>query len=128
MAKKQKRVDSFFTRNVLPRGEKNNTQPEDQNQESLVDENLPSSSVNDNHGPPPSSTIDNPTFSYIEHDPGLRLPIWKYPVDKRDEIRRAYLRFGPHQLILPKYPPSGSKSHPRRFQAKWYSEFPWLEL
>jgi hypothetical protein len=28
----------------------------------------------------------------LERDPGLRPQIWKYPFDKRDEVRRALLR------------------------------------
>ncbi|KAI3463665.1 hypothetical protein Pfo_020328, partial [Paulownia fortunei] len=45
--------------------------------------------------------------SHIERDPGLRKYIWDYPVDKRDEIRCAYLIAGPYQGIpekSPKYP------------------------
>ncbi|XP_019160895.1 PREDICTED: uncharacterized protein LOC109157442 [Ipomoea nil] len=28
----------------------------------------------------------------LERDPGLRLPIWKCPIEKRDEVRRAYIK------------------------------------
>ncbi|PWA96730.1 Zinc finger, TTF-type [Artemisia annua] len=141
MSSKQKRIDSFFSRNVLPRCEEKTTLEGD-NQGTSEDGNPPpipsdenlslgddssSSSDDENPGPGPSLPLENPTFSSIEHDPGLRLPIWKYPVNMRDRIRRAYLRSGPQQLILPMYPTSGPESHPRRFQAKWYSEFPWLE-
>nr|GMD36538.1 zinc finger MYM-type protein 1-like [Ipomoea batatas]GME09058.1 zinc finger MYM-type protein 1-like [Ipomoea batatas] len=63
----------------------------------------------------------------LEHDPGLRLPIWKYTIDKRDEVRRAYIKAGPYQSLFSKYPKSGEK-HPRRFQASWFKLFPsWLE-
>ncbi|GJR45888.1 zinc finger MYM-type protein 1 [Tanacetum coccineum] len=112
---KEKRVDSFFQRTVSPRIEENTT-IEEENKEQLRDEN-----------PPSISAVENATFSSIQRDPGVRQPIWNYPVNKRDEIRRAYLNAGPHRLMLPKYPPTGSKTHPRRFQAKWYSEYPWLE-
>ncbi|XP_023743324.1 uncharacterized protein LOC111891496 [Lactuca sativa] len=96
MGTKQKRLDSFFTRNVLPRGEEKNTTssslpvgnpqapPEDGNP-------LPSSMAK---SPTPFSTVKNPTFCSIEHDPGLHLPIWKYAANMKDEIRRAYLRSG----------------------------------
>jgi hypothetical protein len=40
----------------------------------------------------------------IEVDPGLRPMIWEFPVNQRDEIRRAYLKRGPCQPILRKYP------------------------
>ncbi|KAL1326644.1 hypothetical protein AAHE18_13G244600 [Arachis hypogaea] len=53
--------------------------------------------------------------------------IWKFPPNKRDEIRRAYIKVGPNQPILNNYPFSGDKSH-RRFQASWFKLFPsWLE-
>ena len=65
--------------------------------------------------------------SQIERDPGLRLMIWNFPVNQRDEIRRAYLMHGPCQPILITYPLSND-DHPRRFQASWFQLFPsWLE-
>jgi hypothetical protein len=47
--------------------------------------------------------------------------MWEYLVNQLDEIRRAYLKRGPYQLILQKekYPLSGLKKHPRRFQASY---------
>lgn len=63
----------------------------------------------------------------LKREPGLRPPIWDYPVDKRDEIRRAYIKAGPYQIILSKYPKSKEK-HPRSFQSSWFKLFPsWLE-
>ncbi|KAI3445151.1 hypothetical protein Pfo_001816 [Paulownia fortunei] len=41
---------------------------------------------------------------HIERDPGLHKSIWDYPVDKKDEIRRAYLIIGPYQGIPEKSP------------------------
>jgi hypothetical protein len=65
----------------------------------------------------------------LERDPGLRMPISMYPVDRRDEIRRAYINYGPY-----KYDPAPEKyrlttfDKPRRFQATWFEIFPsWLE-
>ncbi|XP_025647563.1 uncharacterized protein [Arachis hypogaea] len=64
---------------------------------------------------------------HLERDPGMRPMIWKFPPNKRDEIRRAYIKVGPNQQILDNYPFSGDKSH-RRFQASWFKLFPsWLE-
>ncbi|QHO54608.1 Zinc finger MYM-type protein [Arachis hypogaea] len=63
----------------------------------------------------------------LERDPGMRPMIWKFPPNKRDEIRRAYIKVGPNQPILDNYPFSGDKSH-RRFQVSWFKLFPsWLE-
>ncbi|XP_058740888.1 uncharacterized protein LOC131613191 [Vicia villosa] len=45
-----------------------------------------------------------------------------------DEIRRAYLKWGPCQIQLEQYPLSGKEDHKRRFQYAWFSLFPsWLE-
>jgi len=64
----------------------------------------------------------------LECDPGLRIAIWKYPVDKLDEVRRAYIKYGPYQCILAEYPSIGSEKHLRRFQSSWFKIFPsWLE-
>lgn len=63
----------------------------------------------------------------LERDPGLRPQIWKYPFDKRDEVRRAYIKNGPYQPILSMYPKSGEK-HSRSFQPSMFTRFsPWLE-
>jgi hypothetical protein len=51
-----------------------------------------------------------------------------YNVNKWNEIRRAYIKAGPYQFILPKYPKSGDENHLRRFQPSWFNLFPsWLE-
>jgi hypothetical protein len=53
----------------------------------------------------------------IERDPGKRPPMWDYPVNRRDEIRMAYLKAHPYQIFRSDYPFSGPKNHPRHFQA-----------
>ncbi|CAA0808854.1 Unknown protein, partial [Striga hermonthica] len=63
----------------------------------------------------------------LERDPGLRMPISSYPVEKIDEVRRTYVNYGPYQYIG-EYPSSGSGKHSRCFQASWFKIFPsWLE-
>ena len=39
-------------------------------------------------------------ISSLERDLGLRPQIWDYDVNQRNEIRRAYIKFGPYQKIL----------------------------
>ncbi|XP_059455941.1 uncharacterized protein LOC132186133 [Corylus avellana] len=93
----------------------------------------------------PTPRVDIPTFenpptksrkvdvneidiSSLEHDPGSRPQILDYDVNRRDEIRRAYIKAGPYQPTLSKYPRSGSASHLRRFRPSWFKLFPsWLE-
>ncbi|XP_071714955.1 uncharacterized protein [Rutidosis leptorrhynchoides] len=64
----------------------------------------------------------------IERDPGKRQPIWKYPANQKEQVRRDYLNFGPFQVHLKEYPGKVMKKHTRRFQYSWFSIFPnWLE-
>ena len=64
----------------------------------------------------------------LERDPGKRSPIWTFPPNHVDEIRRAYLNWGPYQIHLEEYPLSGKGDHPRRFKDTWFSLFhSWLE-
>ncbi|XP_062118723.1 uncharacterized protein LOC133832387 [Humulus lupulus] len=67
-------------------------------------------------------------IAYLERDPEKRPPIWEYPINQQDEIRRAYIKVGPYQIKLESYPPFGSKEHLRRFCSSWFELFPlWLE-
>ena len=92
---------------------------------------------------PASSNIETPTqrsfkmpriepeevdISNLERDPSLRQQIWDYPTNKRDEVRRAYIKAGPYQFLMDNYPLSGKTDHQRRFQPDWFKVFPnWLE-
>ncbi|KAH9741124.1 TTF-type domain-containing protein [Citrus sinensis] len=70
------------------------------------------------------STIDTP---YLERDPGLRFSISTFPIDKREDVRMAYINMGPFQPKLQKYPLTKYGMQNRRFQFSWFSKFPWLE-
>ncbi|XP_073064434.1 uncharacterized protein [Primulina eburnea] len=63
----------------------------------------------------------------LERDPGLRISMWRHPVNHRDEIRRSYIKMGPYQPKLSEYPRSESGKQHRRFQYAWFKKFPWLE-
>ncbi|KAL5740100.1 hypothetical protein ACOSQ2_029280 [Xanthoceras sorbifolium] len=63
---------------------------------------------------------------YFERDPGKRIPIWQYPINKQDEVRRVYIDMGPCQPIFD-YPLSESGNQNRRFQRSWFTKFSWLE-
>ncbi|KAK9943937.1 hypothetical protein M0R45_009526 [Rubus argutus] len=63
----------------------------------------------------------------LERDPGKRLSIWKYPLNERDNVRRAYVVLGPFQPELSEYPYSFDGSQNRRFNCKWFKDWPWLE-
>ncbi|KAH9693295.1 TTF-type domain-containing protein [Citrus sinensis] len=70
------------------------------------------------------STIDTP---YLERDPGLRFSISNFPIDKREDVRMAYINMGPFQPKLQKYPSTKYGTQNRRFQFSWFLKFPWLE-
>jgi hypothetical protein len=67
--------------------------------------------------PPPFKSqrveIDVNTF---ERDSGLRIPMWKHPINQQDEIKRAYIKMGPYQPKLAEYPMTESGRQYRRFQ------------
>ena len=123
---KLKTLDAFFKRKNVD----------------ISESNLPTNQVNLNTEVPPfkSSRLeskDHPShfeklvveefdINSRERDPRLRTQIWEYPVNKRDEIRRAYLKDGPYQIQLSEYPFSIEK-YPRRFQYSWFTQFSWLE-
>ncbi|XP_060974109.1 uncharacterized protein LOC133039273 [Cannabis sativa] len=66
-------------------------------------------------------------INLLERDPGIRPLIWEYPPEKRDEVRRAYIKAGPYQIILSSYQKS-EEAHSRSFQSSWVKLFPsWLE-
>lgn len=46
-------------------------------------------------------------ISTLQHDPGLHLQMWEYPVNQHDEIRHVYLKNGPYRFI-----PSNSFGYP----------------
>ncbi len=131
MAGKQKTISHFFQRKTSPR-----PQPEcDENCKSSQDSRMvqevsesvgfggSSRSSNAESGQQtPAPTASTSTSFFIMRDPGLRQPIWTYPVNERDEVRRAYLNVGPYQVKF-NYP----EQKKRRFQYSWFSEFPWLE-
>ncbi|KAL7087011.1 hypothetical protein ACP275_13G038800 [Erythranthe tilingii] len=117
---KHNTIDSFFKRDLKESSSSN------VGSSSLVDEQeLVGPSIID-IGVIPDQEF---TSNSLERDPGKRPQIWTYPVNQQDEIRRAYIKLGPYQLFLSKYPySSNEKSTRRRFQYSWFSQFSsWLE-
>ncbi|CAL1399656.1 unnamed protein product [Linum trigynum] len=127
MKRKQKKLDAFFPRNVLP-CTGNHLEEEVQVVPRALNLGIDElSNVVVNEDSLISPRVTNPSFALIERDPGLRKLVWTFPPNKRDEIRRAYLSYGPLQVKLPNFPRTGDPDHPRGFQVAWYSEFPWVE-
>ena len=63
----------------------------------------------------------------VKGDPALCYQILDCPIDKQYNIRKAYMKLGPYQPKKDVYPSSSPKSHPRRFQSRWFQAFSWLE-
>ncbi|KAF3437111.1 hypothetical protein FNV43_RR19864 [Rhamnella rubrinervis] len=63
----------------------------------------------------------------LERDPGLRRQICEYPINGRDNIRRAYINHGAYQPQLSVYPSHVDGAQARRFQSKWFKQYFWLE-
>ena len=64
--------------------------------------------------------------SYYERDPGKRISILQYPIDKQDEVRRIYINMGPYQPEYD-YPLVSFGKQNHRFQYFWFIRFQWLE-
>lgn len=45
-------------------------------------------------------TMDKFDVNCLERDLGKCLQIWEYPLNQRDEVRRAYLNWGPYQWLV----------------------------
>ncbi|KAL4616285.1 hypothetical protein ACB092_07G187600 [Castanea dentata] len=68
-------------------------------------------------------------FEEINRDPGSRKQICESPINKQDEIRRAYLKEGPYQPKNIDYP-YNNDTHRHQFQPSWFelhSHRDWLE-
>ncbi|KAJ1441691.1 Zinc finger, TTF-type [Sesbania bispinosa] len=93
---------------------------------------MPSNVTSTSNVPPQPSKVDERTSKCrriqpeemdainVERDPRLRPMIWEFPLNQRDEVRRAYLKVGPYQSRNITYPFSGEGNNHRRFQASWF--------
>ncbi|XP_071911753.1 uncharacterized protein [Coffea arabica] len=114
-------IDAFFKRKIIEdqKHKESDATPSSILSESLVVE-------------PPKKIqrveLEKIDIASLERDPGKRPPIWSYPLNQQDEIRRAYINWGPYQVKHENYPSSGSKKHARHFCSSWFELFPsWLE-
>ena len=59
----------------------------------------------------------------IDRDLGSRKQICEFPINKQDEIQRAYLKEGPYQPKNIDYPYNDDTNR-RRFQPSWFESAP----
>ncbi|XP_074358963.1 uncharacterized protein LOC141698205 [Apium graveolens] len=90
---------------------------------------IPTTTTTVTPGAPPTNITSRIDLASLERDPGLRHPMWKYPPNVRDDIRREYIRLGACQPKLHKdqYPPTEFGNQRLRFQASWFNSWTWLE-
>ncbi|XP_058222599.1 uncharacterized protein LOC131332410 [Rhododendron vialii] len=129
----KKTIDSFFKRRSVEQSIEHNTTAEQSVEHNTTAELLQSaigtSTIEPQTRPLKTPRVEVKEFdsSSLIRDPGLRRPIRDYPTSERDEVRRAYLTFGPYQPEFPKdqYPKDGNG---RRFLPSWYKLYlEWLE-
>ena len=63
-------------------------------------------------------------ISSLERDPELRLPIWSYSMNERDNVRRVYIKLKTCQPKLENYPETLGKTQNRRFKYSWFTNIP----
>ena len=63
----------------------------------------------------------------LERDPGIRKPICLHPLNEQDNIHRAYVVLGPYQPKLGSYPSTIDGVQGRKFNYRWFKDWPWLE-
>ncbi|KAK9929162.1 hypothetical protein M0R45_026268 [Rubus argutus] len=94
----------------------------------LDEQQQPSESAPLDYSQPQSVEYDpQANTNALERDPGKRCPIWKYLVNEREIVRRAYILLGPFQPKLKDYPLSPHGSQNRKFNYDWLENNPWLE-
>ena len=59
----------------------------------------------------------------INRDPGLHKQICEFPINKQDEIQRAYFKKSPYQPKNIDYP-YNDDTHRCRFQPSWFESAP----
>ena len=125
---KNKRIDSFF------KSDKREATREDENR---TNSTLPDILKHDTNVPIVQS--EEPPFKFqkiigeefhinsLERDLEKTSSNMGISNESKNEIRRAYLKWGPYQMQPENYRYAKEK-HPRRFQSSWFKMFPsWLE-
>ena len=81
-----------------------------------VETNVDTSMLDEYPDPSKCSRIQS---EKINCDPGSRKQICEFPINKQDEIRRAYLKEGPYQPKNIDYPYNNG-THRCQFQPSWF--------
>ena len=109
---KWKTIDTFFKKKDVSNSEIRTPMAAETN----VDTSMP-----DEH--PDPSKCSRIQSEEIDHDLGSRKQICEFPINKQDEIWRAYLKKGPYQPKNIDYP-YNDDTHRHRFQPSWFESAP----
>ena len=71
--------------------------------------------------------VEETKNNYLKRNTGLRHQIKTYAVNRRDDIRRKYIKIGLCQPKLQDYPLTNEGIHEHRFYHHWLKKFPWLK-
>ncbi|XP_049391633.1 uncharacterized protein LOC125856105 [Solanum stenotomum] len=95
---------------------------------SYITQNQPNREENANHLEVPSHSSQEFDLSSLKADSGERTQILEFHPNHCDAIRIAYLQKKPCQPLLREFPQTNIFGDVRRFNHKWFDEFPdWLE-
>ena len=61
---------------------------------------------------------------HLEHDPRLKPMIWRFPMNHRDKVHRAYLKVGLYQPNLVDYKFSSYGNQHCLLQYSWFQLYP----
>ncbi|CAM8917325.1 unnamed protein product [Rhodiola kirilowii] len=67
-------------------------------------------------------------FEILERDPAKRPPITSYHPNIRNEVRKAYLKKGPHQPVNFNFKWTMFGKQRRRFGKHWFALYDWLDF
>ncbi|XP_023752846.2 uncharacterized protein LOC111901193 [Lactuca sativa] len=125
---KMKTLDYFYKRNADDK-ETNHENEESKRQKTSTSEPQPQETENQQENEPQPQEKDkqqenepqpqekgNPNevdLKNLERDPAKRKQMWDYPVNLREQMRRAYLNLGAFQIHLKEYQAKCSTKHPR---------------
>ncbi|KAK1408966.1 hypothetical protein QVD17_41154 [Tagetes erecta] len=106
IANKRKKASTSHTNDIIePENQQHVTQEVENQQQNVTQEPENQQNPNVFEAPQgPKSNTNEVDLNNLERDPAKQKQMWNYPVDLREQVRRAYLSLGPFQLHLKEYP------------------------
>ncbi|KAK1413074.1 hypothetical protein QVD17_34806 [Tagetes erecta] len=120
IANKRKKALTSHTNDIIePENQQHVTQEVENQQQNVTQEPENQQDPNVFEAPQgPQSNTNEVDLNNLERDPAKRIQMWNYPVDLREQVRRAYLSLGPFQLHLKEYPSDDTLKDAKGKEAK----------